>query len=365
VRPIHAQGIEKILVRGTNWVGDAIMSLPALKEVRQRFSNAHISLLVRPWVRDVYAEVDCIDQILIYEKPGRHETWMGMRRLAVELRAHRFDLTILLQNAIEAAMIAFWARIPIRIGYARDGRGLLLTHPIPIDPEVKGVHQAYYYLGILSGAGLMADKLWRRPEYKIKSMDIGVRDADVAAARKILAAHGIGAEDRIIGINPGAAYGSAKRWLPERFASVADQLAAEFQARIVIFGVANESQIAEEIGARMAAQPVILAGRTSLGELMALLRECALFLTNDSGPMHLAAALRVPQLAIFGSTSEIATGPLSADAKVIKHPVDCNPCFLRECPIDFRCMKGISVEEVVSAARAKLRQTQAWAKSKA
>jgi heptosyltransferase-2 len=354
VKDIQPERIKKLLVRGTNWVGDAVMSVPALKEIRQRFPNAHISLLVRPWVRDVYADVNCVDEILTYEKPGRHETWLGMRRLAVELRPHRFELTILFQNALEAALIAFWARIPIRIGYARDGRGWLLTHPVRIDPEVTRVHQAYYYLGILSGSGLLEDKLWRRPEYRIKSLSVGVRASDMAAAREILRAQGINPGERIIGINPGASYGSAKRWLPERFAAVADSLAGEFNARIVIFGAANERRIAEEIAAKMTVKPTILAGRTTLGELMGLIRECDLFLTNDSGPMHLAAALHVPQLAIFGSTSEIATGPLHEHAQVIKHQVDCNPCFLRECPIDFRCMIGISVEEVAAAARAKL-----------
>src|SRR5512135_931774 len=139
--------MQRILVRGTNWVGDAVMSIPALREIRRRFRSARISLLVKPWVKDVYAAVDFVDEILLYHKPGRHEGLPGMRRLAVDLRASRFDLAILLQNALEAAVLAFWARIPIRIGYARDGRSLLLTHPVRIDPEVKKLHQAYYYLG--------------------------------------------------------------------------------------------------------------------------------------------------------------------------------------------------------------------------
>ena len=149
MRQFDPKRIQRLLVRGTNWVGDAVMSVPALKEIRRRFPNARISLLVRPWVQDVYAGVDFVDEILLYHKPGRHQSWNGMRQLAVELRKGRFEMTILLQNAMEAALIAFWARIPLRLGYASDGRRLLLTHPLRVDPGVSKVHQAYYYLGTL------------------------------------------------------------------------------------------------------------------------------------------------------------------------------------------------------------------------
>ncbi|MBZ5496875.1 MAG: lipopolysaccharide heptosyltransferase II [Acidobacteriia bacterium] len=330
------------------------MSVPALKEIRRRFPNARISLLVRPWVQDVYAAADFVDEILLYHKPGKHQGWNGMRRLAVELRRRRFEMTILLQNAIEAALIAFWARIPLRLGYARDGRRLLLTHAIQIDPAVSGLHQAYYYLGILAGAGLIENRPWEHTDYRLDSIEIRVRESDSRAAREMLRTHGIDPGAPVVGLNPGASYGSSKRWPTERFAAVADTLAREFGARIVIFGAPREIQVACEVAARMISQPVVLAGRTTLGQLMGLIRECNLFITNDSGPMHLAAALNVPQLAIFGSTSEIATGPLSDRAQVIKHQVDCNPCFLRECPIDFRCMLGVAVDDVVRAARGKL-----------
>jgi heptosyltransferase-2 len=356
LKHFEPERIQRLLVRGTNWVGDAVMSIPALKEIRRKFRNARISLLVRPWVKDVYTAVDFVDEVLIYEKPGRHESWQGMRRLAVELRSGKFELTILFQNAMEAALIAFWARIPIRIGYARDGRGLLLTNPVRIDPEVNRFHQAYYYLGILAGAGLMVERPWQHADYRLESIAIDVLPSDIDAAHQLLQAHGIRPGDRIIGINPGASYGSAKRWPADRFAAVANALTSQYSARIVIFGAPSEAQVAQDVEAKMAAKPVILAGRTTLGQLMGLIRECHLFITNDSGPMHLAAALNVPQLAIFGSTSESATGPLNDRAQVIKNQVDCNPCFLRDCPIDFRCMLGISVEDVVNAARAKLHE---------
>jgi heptosyltransferase-2 len=351
---LRTSRVERLLVRGTNWVGDAVMSIPALREIRRRFPGARISLLVKPWVSDVYHHVDFIDELILYEKEGRHRGLLGMRRLAGDLRKRRFDLAILLQNAFEAAVISYWAGIPLRLGYHRDARGLLLTHPVRLDPRVRLVHQAYYYLGILSGAGLIRERPWEDASYALDSIEIGVRDSDVAAAHEMLRAEGITPDQQVVGIHPGASYGGAKRWPARRFAEVADRLSRECGARILILGSPGEAPLARETASRMTGAATILAGRTTLGELMGIIRACRLFISNDSGPMHLAAALRVPQIAIFGSTSETATGPLSDLATVIKHEVDCSPCFLRECPIDFRCMLEVTVEDVVSAAKSRL-----------
>jgi lipopolysaccharide heptosyltransferase II len=338
--------IRKILVRGTNWVGDAVMSVPALKEIRRLFPAAHITLLVRPWVKDVYSAADFVDEIEEYDKQGAHRGWAGFTRIVSELRGQGFDLAILLQNAIEAALIVWKAGIPRRMGYSRDARRMLLTHPCKIDPAVKKVHQVYYYLGILSAAGLLPPRLWEDRRYH-PSIQIGVRQADRLEARRILHSHGIQDAEPVIGLNPGAYYGPAKRWLSDRYASVADRLAEKHSARIVIFGLPEELRIAEGIARAMKHQAVILAGRTTLARLMGLINACSLIVTNDSGPMHIAAALNVPQVAIFGSTSAVATGPLGARAKIVSHAVECSPCFLRECPIDFRCMTRITVDDVL------------------
>ena len=340
----------KILIRGTNWVGDAVISIPAMKEIRRLFPSAHIALLIRPWVRDVYSAVDFVDEIIDYDKDGVHRGLQGFFKLIADLRGRAFDLAVLLQNAFEAALIAWCARIPRRIGYARDGRSVLLTDAQPIDPAVRREHQAYYYLGILSAFGLPALHL-REHTDSLPDISIGVRDTDRTAAREMLLSAGIHAGETVVGINPGAFYGEAKRWFADRYAAVADALAGRYRARIVIFGSPTDRSTAEDVAANMKHPSLILAGQTTLGQLMGLLKECQLLITNDSGPMHLAAALDVPQLALFGSTSEIATGPLSRRAVVIKHPVDCNPCFLRKCPTDFRCMKNISVQQVVEAAQ--------------
>jgi heptosyltransferase II len=340
----------KILIRGTNWVGDAVMSIPAMREIRRLFPDARISLLVRPWVRDVYGAADFLDEILEYDKEGMHRGLTGFRRLIADLKSRRFDLAILLQNAFEAALIARCAGIPRRIGYARDGRSFLLTDACPIDPAVRRMHQVYYYLDLLSVLGLPL-RTRRENKERMPPIAMGFLDSDRRTAIEILHAHGIEETDVIVGINPGAFYGEAKRWFADRYAEVADALAGQYGARIVLFGSPTDRACAEEVAAHMKHPSAILAGQTTLGQLMGLLKSCTLLITNDSGPMHLAAALDVPQLALFGSTSEIATGPLSRRAVVIKHQVDCNPCFLRKCPTDFRCMKGISVQEVVAAAQ--------------
>ena len=345
--------IDRVLIRGTNWVGDAVMSVPAMREIRKRLPESRISLLVRPWVKDVYGGADFLDEVIAYDREGLHAGLSGRRRLISELRSRDFDLAILFQNAFEAALLAWWARIPRRIGYARDRRSLLLTHAIPIDPEVKQAHQVYYYLGLLGGAGLGEPRPWRgfKP---LPSCDLAVRESDGEAARSLLRTHGIEAGEILIGLNPGASYGGAKRWLPDRFAEVADHLAVKYSARIILFGSGAELSISQYVAAKMACPSVNLAGKTTLGQLMGLIKECALLVTNDSGPMHLAAALGVPQVAIFGSTSDLATGPLSRLAEVVRVPAECSPCFLRECPTDFRCMTGITVGRVIAAAEKKL-----------
>jgi heptosyltransferase-2 len=196
----------------------------------------------------------------------------------------------------------------------------------------------------------MEDRLWENRGYT-PSIGVRVRESDRLAAVKLLRATGVREKEMIVGLNPGAFYGEAKRWFPDRYAAVADALAQQYGARIVLLGSTVDLPVARAVASNMKQVPVILAGRTTLGELMGLIRECSLLITNDSGPMHLAAAMDVPQLAIFGSTSETATGPLSRYATVLKHPVECNPCFLRKCPTDFRCMEGISVSRVLEAAR--------------
>ena len=350
--------VRTLLIRGTNWVGDSILSLPALKRARLEFPHAKITLLVLPWVAGIYEGCTAVDDLWLYDRQNLHRGLSGKLRLIRDLRQRQFDVALLFQNAFEAAVLARLAAIPVRAGYDRDGRGWLLSHKVAVDPRVSRLHQTYYYLDLLEqllGRPRTAQGLEPKPTSQfvagsMPDITLAVSPERKHAARIRLQSQGVDLNRTVVGVNPGAFYGSAKRWLSERYATALDRLIDERQASVVIFGSPNEVAIAEAIQSGMHNRPVILSGRTELSELIAMIACCDLFLTNDSGPMHLAAALRVPTLAIFGSTDEIATGPMSPASLVLNKRVECSPCLLRECPIDHRCMTRITAEEVAQQA---------------
>jgi heptosyltransferase-2 len=334
----------KLLVRTTNWLGDAVMSIPALREIRGAFPGWEITLLARPWVADLYAREDFCDHIVRYENNGLHHGLSGKWKLAAQLRQTRFDCAVLLQNAFEAALLALLARIPRRIGYARDARGPLLTQAVPVPAKGRlPPHERFYYLELLRGAGLI-DKLPDCPDIRLSGAGRATESGWEEWRRRKLTAK------RWVGVSPGAAYGGAKRWLPERFAEAASALASELDAGIAIFGSNAEAELCGRIAQRVGPRAHNIAGTTSLAEFIDLAATCTVYLTNDSGPMHVAAALGVPTVAVFGATDHIATGPVSKRARVVREPVDCSPCFLRECPIDHRCMERVPSSKVIDEA---------------
>ncbi len=336
----------RILIRATNWVGDAVMSLPALQAVRRRFPEAEITVLARPWVADLYRREPFADRVLLYEaRPGARD-WGGKWKAARALRSHSFDAAILLPNSFEAALVAWLARIPKRIGYRRDGRGPLLTDGVdrPRPGEIPQ-HESYYYLEMLKRAGLLEEL----PEVKEIRLD-GAPAARASGVERFEKA-GLGA--KVIGISPGAAFGSAKRWLPERFAEAAARVAAATGWAAAVFGSAGEREICARVAQELKAAGVRthnFAGQTSLAEFIELAAACRLFLTNDSGAMHVAAALGIPTVAVFGATDASATGPLGKHTRVVQELVECAPCKLRECPIDHRCMTRLEAARVAETA---------------
>ncbi len=328
----------KILVRATNWVGDAVMSLPALRAIRDRFPDSEIVVLARPWVADLYARESWCSRILPYTAGRGARDWTGKWRTVSQLRRERFDCAILLQNAFEAALLVWLAGIPERIGYNRDGRGLLLTRAVTM-PE-PGEHQRYYYLELLKRAG-MIDQIPRVDAILLE----GASEA-AAAGRPLLGG-------AVVGVSPGAAYGSAKRWIPERFAESAVRLGREFRGGVAIFGSKDERPLCEEVAARVRSSDVDAtnwAGETTLRQFIEMAAACRVFLTNDSGAMHIASALGVPTVAVFGATDHVATGPTGALARIVREPVECSPCLLRECPIDHCCMTRVTSDRVVREA---------------
>ena len=346
MKELLPERIENILVRSANWVGDALLTTPTIRAIRKDFPTARITILAKPWVAPVfYNNPDC-DHLMLYDDRGRHRTWWGKVRLTNDLRRLRFDLAILMQNAFEAALLAWLAGIPNRLGYKTDGRGILLTHSIPVDPSYREYHQIDYYLGILKGASL---------EINDRRLVLSMTDAERSQAREILRQSGVGEDNVLIGINPGATYGTAKRWFPERYAALCRMIQASFGGRILIFGGPAEEALGDQIAKIIGNHCTNLCGRTNLREAMALIERCTLFVTNDSGLMHVAAAFDIPQIVVIGSTDPVRTGPSNPRSRIVKAPTPCGPCLETECPTDHRCMKEISVEMVYDAATTFLR----------
>lgn len=340
----------KLLIRATNWVGDAILSIPALAAIRRRWPSAEISILARPWVADLYRNQGLSDRLIVYDALGKYRGLAGREALAKELRNEKFDSAILLQNAFDAAWLTWRAGIPERIGYARDGRSLLLTRAIEV-PRAGEIppHESYYYLELLRRTGWIE----RVADHIAEGQGISLRVAqsELAQAAETLVRAGTRPGALRIAFAPGAAYGSAKCWPAERFTVLADRLIGELNADVILFGTSAERAMITSIAAAMRHRPVMLAGETSIGELPALLASCHIFIGNDSGTMHVAAAVGLPVVGIFGPTDPRGTAPVTEKFSLVQEPVFCSPCFLRRCPIDHRCMLRISVDAVDGAAR--------------
>ncbi|HXX57636.1 MAG TPA: lipopolysaccharide heptosyltransferase II [Thermodesulfovibrionales bacterium] len=328
--------MEKILVRGVNWIGDAVMTVPAVKSLREAYPDSEISMLLKPSVAPLFEKDPRIDEIILYEERYRG---IGKLWLSYLLRKRDFSKAILFQNAFDAALLAFLAGVPERIGYDRDGRGILLTKRIPCDDDDRKIHHIRYYLNLLEAAGI-------RSNYSDPWIYLSLDER--LSARKTLSP----LKGPILGINPGAAYGSAKRWFPDRFAEVANWFIKDTRGSVVVFGGKHEVETAQEINKLIRDQegdsPVLnLAGTTSLRELLSLLSECDVLVTNDSGPMHIAYAVGTPLVAVFGSTDPVLTGPAGEGHVVLNAGLSCGPCFERVCgDEDMRCMYAISSEDV-------------------
>jgi heptosyltransferase II len=357
--------VPRILVRGVNWLGDAVMTTPALLRLREKFGDAHIALLTPEKLRGLWTNHPTINETISF---APDETIFAV---AKKLRAGKFDLALVLPNSPRSAVEIFLARIPQRIGHSRQWRNFFLTQTVTPrgeavkmrkrteheirqlisqnpesriqNPEIpKSANQIYEYLHLTAALGAnpapLPPQLFVAPE-------------EIESAKKKFGLEKI--TQPVFGLNPGAEYGPAKRWPVERFIAAAKEIQQRTNCTWILFGGKNDLQITNQIESAIRnPQSAVfnLAGKTSLRELMALLKLCRVLLTNDTGPMHAAAALGVPVVVIFGGTSPELTGPIfSANAKILKSAAPCSPCFLRECPIDFRCMNGIGVESVVEA----------------
>ena len=343
--------IKRVVVRGTNWVGDSVMTVPALRALRRILPDAAITLAVRPSAKGILSEVDFIDEVLVYDRRNAFSVVSQVR----EWRRRKFDLAVLFQNAFEAALIPFLAGVPLRFGYATESRQALLTHPLPLPDWRSSKHEVFYYLylvtaleQLLSGTSTVCDT---DPD-----ISLSISETRKAEAAEMLRSYGVNETKSLVAICPGSINSRAKRWPAERFAALADRLLDQ-QRQVVFIGSPDEIDVTNEVTSLMRNRPVVLTGKTTLDQITAALSLSDLVVTNDTGPAHIAAALGCPTIVIFGPTNPLTTRPFSFKAEILRHPPDCAPCMLRDCPIDHRCMTAITVDEVFEHSHALLKRS--------
>lgn len=329
---------KNIIVRMPNWLGDLVMATPVLADLRTKFPEANITVMCQANVAGLLKNDPNINEVYGFKKPNgwihRFQHW----EVIESLQRGEYDLGVLLTNSFSSAWYFWRGGVSNRIGFAGNLRSLLLSKAVPFPETRETQHLVITYKMLLAPLDI---------EVSDTPPKLYVSDQERQAAVELLKKYGVDlTKNVLIGINPGAAYGSAKCWLPDRFRSVTEKLLEDPKNYVIYFGDNAGASLVDEICRDMPERVINLAGKTNLRELLALIERCNVLLTNDSGPMHIAAALGTPLLALFGSTSDVQTGPYAKYAKVIHKHVECSPCYLRTCPIDFRCMKRIEVDEV-------------------
>jgi heptosyltransferase II len=329
----------KIVIGMPNWVGDAVLALPTLGTLRAAYPEAEIWVAARDWVKELFAPGHSVRGVVPLP---RVRDLKSLRDAVRRIRVHKFDIAILLTNSFSSALVFRLAGVKERWGYAWDGRGFLLTRGIPVKDGWAPLNQRDYYLALLAGLGL---------EPVSKEIDLYVSAEEKEAADSALAAAGRDPARPLVILNPGAAYGPAKRWPARQFATLARILRSRANAEIVLVGSQGDREAAAEIASAYGGTLIDFTGRTSLRELAGIISRARAFVTNDTGPMHMANALRVPVIALFGPTDPGRTGPFQPPSSVLKKDVPCWPCLYRACPYDHRCMTGIDPEDVFAACR--------------
>jgi heptosyltransferase-2 len=338
---VKVERIKTVVVRGTNWVGDAAMSVPALRELRRVLPDARITLCTRSGVAGLFEDADFLDDVLIYE-PGKNAL-QTVRRNARIWRDKRFDLAILLTNSFESALTAKLGRAKNRIGYKTDGRGVLLTQGLNVPDWKTQRHEVFYYLNIVAE---LEKLLFGKTDVSKREPDISlfVSEPRKSAARRFLLENGVDFNRKIVALCPGSTNSRAKRWGAEKYAELADLFGEA--ANVVLVGAPDESEVSNEVVKNAKSRPILLTGKTTLSELTAILSLTDLLVTNDTGPAHIAPAVKTKTVVVFGPTIPSTTRPFSDLAQIVRKPPACAPCMLRDCPIDHRCMTAISAEEV-------------------
>jgi heptosyltransferase-2 len=330
-------GINRILVRGVNWVGDTVLSYPAVQQLKTFFPKSHLAVLVPSYLVDLWKTCPYVNEIIPFQKKaGIGSIWEDLN-LSQSLKQKNFDLAVILPRSFRSALPIYLARIPIRVGYRDEWPSLFLTHGIRRTKEVLHGHRVHYYRKVIEPLGKIEG---------FPSSQLFLREEDRTWADQALKDLGIPDGKPLIGMNPGATYGSAKCWHPDRFGELGKRVANKWQANVLLFGKEGERPIVYEVLRHLGTKGIDLTGKTGLLQLAALLERCTLLVTNDTGTMHIATAVGTPVVALFGPTPRLTTGPWGEGHVVVSRDVPCSPCWKRICPTDHRCMEDITVEEV-------------------
>jgi heptosyltransferase-2 len=338
------QDIKRIVVRAPNWLGDVVMSVAALRQLRASFPDAHIAVVARPGAAEIFTGADFIDEVVPYDRASLSSFWQQTRAW----KRRKFDAALLFQNAFEAAAIAYLAAVPVRIGYDTDKRAFLLTHPIATPAWKNERHETFYYLELvaeLEKASGREPAIVSDPQFQVE-----VSGQRKQQASEMLSREGINVGVPLALLCPGSVNSRAKRWPAERYAELADRL-SDAGVTVALIGSPGEIDVSEKVATLARTRPVFLTGKTSVSELVGVIKVADILITNDTGPAHIGAAVGTPTLAIFGPTNPLTTRPFGPAGRIIQRPPDCAPCMLRDCPIDHRCMTAITADEVFAQAR--------------
>jgi len=327
------------------------MSVPALRALRRIFPDSHISLHIRSWAEGLFRDAEFIDDLVTFDQ----NRWKikDVYDNSQFLRDDGYELAILFPNSFESALTSFFSRIPRRTGYNKDVRGLLLTDPIAVPEWKNRRHEVFYYLNLV--AEVEKRVLGRDTVLQTSPItELNISQERKADARKQLRDFGVDLNRKTVAFGVGSTNSRAKRWPADRYSKLGDRLQSELECNVILVGSESENDVSDAVIRQSNKQPIDLTGKADLAEAVALLSEIDLLISNDMGLAHIAPAVGTQTIAIFGPTNDETTRPYSHNAEVIRKKVECSPCMLRDCPIDHRCMTGISVDEVFEAAKRRL-----------
>jgi heptosyltransferase II len=332
----------RILVKEVNWLGDVVMSLPALRAIRRAWPRAHLAVLMKKELASFFDGARWIDEVIPYSVGRGLSGFFDRRRIVGDIRSRRFDLGVLFPNSFESALWITMAGIRRRAGFVADARGSMLTLKASPTPEALTGHQVNYWLAMVRATGVA--------DGRADDFAIDVHEPHRERMREWLTANRKRPGRPIFAIAPAAAYGPAKEWPGESYGSLIDLLARREDAEVVLVGAPSERAKCEEVAAASNAGAIIAAGHTNIGELIALLSLCDGFIGNDSGCMHIAGALGIPTVAIFGSTNPNRTGPMGLKTRVIYRKLECSPCLARTCRFGhYNCLTQVEPAELIDA----------------